>query len=167
MAFLTAAELVNCYDEKRIRQLLSDTNVPISGSLDANGTLLQLIDEAEAEILAAAETGERYDETQLLNLTGSGAALLRRLCADLTFSYIVSRRGQGAADIERQCPRHNIAQRMLEQLRLGNRVFPGVEEAEQAGLPDLGNRNELKSPRTFTDVASRIFPVRQDNINRY
>lgn len=165
LAFLTGDQFANSYDERKIRQLLQDQNVPITGGLSGNGVLEQIMLEATGEILAACETGERYTEGQLQALAddtaSAGGAVLRRLCADLTFAMLVARRGQSAADVDRQCPRYSIARSMLEQLRMGSRVFPGAEEASNAGLPSIGNVNpnlNLNRPNLLTSKASRLFP---------
>jgi len=164
MAFLNADQLVAAYDDRRVRQLLSDSGTPVTGDLDSNTTLTQLIGEATGEIVAATASGERYNEDDLQDLADSdttGGFLIRRLCADLVMALLVSRRAQSAADVDRQVPRYNAALRLLEQLRQGSRVFPTLEEGRDGGTPALGNENPRLNPNRptlFSDRASRAFP---------
>jgi hypothetical protein len=166
MAFLTGSQLTLMYDERGVRQLIGDLNVASTDSLDTNPVLLELISQAEAEILAAALTGERYSVDDLNGLITAdppvvGAAMLRRLTADLTYAYLVSRRAKGATSVESQVPRFRQAQMMIEQLRLGQRVFPNIPEVQEAGLPSIGNVHPQTNPNRpiySADIAHRIFP---------
>lgn len=168
MALLSANTLLAAYDENVIRENLSDNRVKVVGDLGGNSYLQEILLQASAEVLSAAEIGERYSQTELeamaADSSSAGGALLRRLCSDIAFAMIMARRGRSVADVSRLCPRYGPALVMLEQLRMGNRVFPGAAAAEAAGLPTLGNRDgtNLNSPRLFTQQAHRVFPNRCD-----
>ena len=164
--YITAAQFLKAYDTRRVRDLLSDSGTPVAANdVATDPNLLQILAEASEEVAAAALVSKRYTTAQLTAMAASSTSgfLLRRLTADLAFSLLVARRGQGAADIERLCPRHREAQRQLEQLRLGVALFPLIDDTHaEAGLPDTVNVDALTNPDRIdklTAKASRLFPA--------
>lgn len=171
MAYCTVAQFTANYDSRRVCSLLSDSGSPVTvNDLDTNAVLIQLLEEASEEVAAAALVGKRYTTAQLTALGSSTTSgfLLRRLVSDITFALVVSRRGQGAADIERLCPRHREALRQLDLLRSGIEIFPGIDDTHaEAGLPASVNLLSTTNPNrrdTLTTQARRLFPPSCDRV---
>lgn len=171
MAYATPDQFLLYYDVRRVSQLLSDTGTPVSLSdVSSNAVLIELLAAASEMVAAAAFVGKRYTTTDLDNLSVSATAgfLLRKIVIDLTFALLVTRRGQGAADLERLCPAHAEALRLLEQLRQGYTLFPGIDDTHaDAGLPSTANLDsniQLFKFTKFTAKANRLFPFSCDRM---
>jgi hypothetical protein len=166
VALITAAQFLNFYDKRRINQYLSDSGSPLgSGEITDDENLAVILGAASEEVLSAVLVGERYttDQLEALSLEEETGFLLRRLVADLAYTIIVSRRGQGAADIERLCPRHAEAQKQLDQLRSGWAIFPGIDELlyAEAGQPAIVDTDSINNANRITKLtakANRMFP---------
>jgi phage gp36-like protein len=145
MAYCSGAEFLQRYDSRRVAQLVSDdgTVVPFAG-LTGNGNILAALEDATAEINAAVLVGKRYTARQLepnptdggpLYLTLNGYYLLKRLCSDLAFGYLVARRGLSAGESGSLAPRFEQAMAMIDRIRYGERIFDLADQsAADAGL---------------------------------
>lgn len=166
MAYITAAQFVRVYDSRKIVQELSDSGSPVlEADLDTNANLADILGMASEMVASAALVGKRYTVAQLAALAASSDSgfLLRKLVADLAFAILVGRRGRSAADVDRLCPAHRQALLSLEQLRNGERLFPGITDGQhaEAGLPGSTDTQSPTNPNrliTFTTKASRLFP---------
>jgi hypothetical protein len=173
MAYSTPDQFLLYYDVRRVSQLLSDSGTPV-GLVDVptNAVLLELLSAASEMVAAAALVGKRYTTANLETLADSASAgfLLRKLVIDIAFALLVIRRGQGAADVDRLCPAYSEAQRLLEQLRLGYTLFPGLDDPHaEAGLPAVANLQGSTQTNRITKLtakAHRIFPFHCDRIVR-
>jgi hypothetical protein len=173
VAYITVAQFLRLYDSRRVAQLLSDSGIPVvSGDLATNENLIDILAIASEQIAAAVIVGKRYTLQQLEDLAENEdyGFLLRRLVADLAWAGIVSRRGTGATELQRLCPSLNWCEQQLDMLRLGQHIFPGIEDADHpaAGLPSSANINATSNPNRvskFTDKASRLFPFDCNRLN--
>lgn len=139
MAYATGAELVVRYDARRIAQLVADDGQQVaSGSVAAHAVVEALLEDATAAINSAVYVGKRYVAADLSSgLTASGGYLLKRLCCDLAFGYLVARRGLAADEVGKLAPRYAEALQYLDLLRQGERIFDTADGSHaEAGLMD-------------------------------
>jgi len=168
MAYLTAAQFLRKYDERRVRQLLSDSGSPTAGDLATDDNLSDLLSMASEMIAAAVLVGKRYTLDQLTELATSTSYgfLLRQLTADLAYGLLVARRGTSAADLTRLAPTYALALQQLEMLRNGHCLFPGLsnDQHPDADLPAFTDAKDANNPNRqtfFTDTSYRLFPFSQ------
>ncbi len=129
MAYLTGAEFLQRYDARTVGDLVQDTGARVTTNLATDTNLLAMIADASGWVESACYVGNRYTSADLTALTGSSAALLKRLVADISFAFLRQRRGY---DLE-QFPLVQESFNMLDRLRLGERVF------DIAAVKDAGN----------------------------
>lgn len=155
--YVTPAQMIVYYDERRILQLVSDDGVDAAvGDLSNTGSdayvlLAALILATDAEIDSALQVGQRYDRLDLeamitaADTQGSQtatewaaakkrASILRRLAADLTYGALIGRRGFSEEIMKAQAPRYEIAQQQLAALGDGGRIFD-LDAPKTAGVP--------------------------------
>lgn len=169
MPYASVDNFIASYDVRMICKELSDTGTPIAaGDLAANTTLLQLLNEASDIILASCLVGKRYSADDLTTLAASatGGFLLRRLCSDLAYGMLVSRRGRAASDVAKLAPAFvQVHSLYLPQLRAGEILFPSVADElySDAGTPslvDLTAYNPNTPSNLYTTlIGTRLFPV--------
>lgn len=158
--YATRTEVIQFKDARDIGDLVADDGNRVSeANLATDSNFLLAIQAASGEIEAACLIGNRYTTSDLENLTGNSAALLKRICADVTMKVLWDRR---EADQHGERRKYAIerAEKWLDQLRKGERVFnvTGVLDAGVAGQvkPSLTNRD---NQRSWARQARRIFPV--------
>lgn len=156
---MTPDQFILRYDKNRVADLLTtDTASPVDPeNLSGDACLLALIDDACGEVDAAVTVGNKYTVDELEDLTGTSAAFLVRLCADLTWGYCLAFKGLGDADVKAQAPRYAEAKRLLEEIANGSMVF-GVAASREAGLPFVTTPdNQLtNSPTLWNDSFGRF-----------
>lgn len=139
-SFADTSDLTVYYDSRRVRELCSDTGVPIAeGDLATNAVALAALARATEMVLMAVRQGDEYSEDELQTLaddddTGAG---LRGLVCDLAFGVLVMRRGIAASDQDRLSPAYRSAQQTLQLISAGELIFPRIdgEEHADAGKP--------------------------------
>jgi hypothetical protein len=175
MAYCTVAQFIKNYDNRRIRELLSDSGTPVAQSdLASNTTLAQLLSEASELVQAAVSVRKKYTHAELLAMSASATHgfLLRRLTADLAYGLLVARRGTPAADLARIAPQWTWAQGVLADLRLGEMVFPleSDESHPEAGLPGVSDMTTNTGTDTFCSISGRtngrLFPGADSSCGR-
>lgn len=136
MAYATGAEFTTRYDARRLAQLVADDGVQVaSGTVATNNVLLAALEDASAAINSACYVGERYDASSLGALTTNGEYLLKRLCCDIAFGYLVARRGLSTDETNKLAPRYVEALAYLDLLRKGERIFDTADGSNaNAGL---------------------------------
>lgn len=142
-AYLTGDQFLQCYDARRVGQWLSDNDTPLTPAESASSAILaELVRQAGKMIDSAATNAARYSRQDLGSLAADveNGGLIRRLCADLAYGLLAKRRGYSAAEVAELAPGYVEAMSMLDQLRLGERIFdlPGVPEAGLPGVVRLG-----------------------------
>jgi len=164
-AFCNSTQFLQYTDTNRVCELLSDDvdGVPIPvAQLATNATLQEIFDAATQEIVSACQIGNRYTVGELIclyndnqggevtliaglytitvntgvTITGVGAKL-RRLCAQLAWGELVGRKKFTGEEFAKMAPGYKQALADLEQLRLGERIFPSVTGTPEAGLPGV------------------------------
>lgn len=170
MAYATPADFLFAYDARRVAELLSDTDNPVTPDDIANNeTLLRLLEDASAEVRLACRVGERYtaDHLAALAVDPTHKYSLIRLVNDICYAFLVSRRGYSSKELQDLAPNWERAQQMLEWLRLGERVF------DASGAPEAGAAVDVITPLqstrcTIVSKASRLFgPISVGGNDRY
>lgn len=129
MSYATITDFTNAYDSRILGDLVSDSNVRVI-QLFGNPVLQAILDQAAGQIDTAAYQSQRYSNLDLTSLTGQDLAVLVRLNVDIGYGLLRQRRGERL----QLYPQVLKAEQMLEDLRLGKRVF-AVGGAEVAGNP--------------------------------
>ena len=164
-AFADAAALIDRFDERTVRDLLSDTDIPApEADLSTNARLTVILNAASGAILAAALAGNNYTEAELNALTGISAAWITDITCQLAFCRLARRRPQ-RFELEYLKSLEEPVNETLDQLRHGKRVLP-IDSHLSASLPTIDGptavdyeRMNLISSRTrnfYPNVASRL-----------
>ncbi len=153
------------YDVRSVCELLSDTGTPVSqDDVEADEKLTAILAEASGEVESAACLGQRYviDETRndLAALTGNSAAFLAGMVAHLAMYSLWCRRPAMMMNVEPP-PLFKKAEKFLEQLRLGERVF-GILEAHKAAKLEAGadTAADVEARNGLVVEAGRLFGTR-------
>lgn len=157
--YATVADWRSRYDEREIAQLVSDSGTPVAlAGLDTDDVALEILQDAEGEVIAALLAGGRYTTTDLTGLATAGEALLKRLICDLAMTMLMERRLE--YDPEKYAAREKRVQDRLNDLRDGKNVFglPAEIEAGQValGTPSLVQRTQQTLIR---DRTKNYFPA--------
>ncbi len=140
--FLTNPQFLQRYDSRRVGNMVLDNYTQASATDLANPStaagliVQQMIEDASEMILAAATVAARYS---LGDLLAYGGNQLLRLTADLTWGLILTRRALATEDFKAQAPFYQGALDQLEALRRGERIFYGVPNVPEAGLPAIAS----------------------------
>ncbi len=159
MALATADNMLARYDERVIRDLLSDDGSKVTGSISSNPKLLELLESASGYVLAAASNGSNYTEAELAGLTGSAAALLADIVCMIAMVKLMRRRGNKMNhEILREW--NDSAEQYLDQLRKGQRIFP-VAEHQAAGLMTVGGPSvvQIQNMNLITNLVPNFYPA--------
>ena len=139
------SDLLNCYDNNRLADLVVDGTAR-PASLAGNTILLAMLQQASGMIDAACQRGQKYSQTDLLNIASgfdplnvqinmqTSQALMVRLTCDLAYGLLVGRRGYSAEDSQAEAPRYAEALKTLKLLADGDMIFV-TAGALAAGLP--------------------------------
>jgi hypothetical protein len=154
------------YDVRRLKELCSDSGTPVAtGDLSADPVLSHALNRATEMVLSAARVGEEYTEEDLQELADSSTAGydLRGLVCDLAYGLLVMRRGTGAADMDRLSPAFGAAQRTLQAISDGSRIFSRIDGGQHAdaGTPrtaDLTTQTTTPSTSFAAAASRRLIP---------
>lgn len=121
-------------------------------------TLNQMIEDAEAVLLAAACVAARYS---VQDLTLYGGALLQRVVCDLAAGEVLKRRMRAVSDEKALSAAYTEGLEYLEALRRGERIFYAVPNVPEAGLLTTAGLNPVPgvNPPLLTQLAARSFGV--------
>ena len=122
MAYATPQDLLIRYDERRVADLVSDTGTRSAAPL-TSPVVAAVLEDAAGILDSACRVGGRYSLTDLANMSGSGHSLLVRLSCDIAYSLLVARRGYSTTDMKVMAPQMDWANKMLDDLRKGDRVL--------------------------------------------
>ena len=139
------SDLLNCYDNNRLADLVTDGGSR-PASLTGNTILTAMLQQASGMIDAACQRGQKYSQTDLLNIASgfdplnvqinmqTSQALMVRLTCDLAYGLLIGRRGYSAEDSAAEAPRYAEALKQLDNLAHGDWIFV-TAGALAAGLP--------------------------------
>jgi phage gp36-like protein len=133
-AYATYQDMTKRYDERTIKDLVSDSGVP-AVSLSGNGNLEACLDDATGAIKAALLVGGMYQESDLDSLSGESGEYLKRITCEIALAYLILRRPDKYGKASQEVRESQEA--LLEMFRGGARVF-NIDENKAAGLPTIG-----------------------------
>lgn len=166
MAFATAADVVTRFDDRVVRDLLSDTGEPAT-DIDTNPNLLAILNSASGHVLSAAISGNNYTEaeiTALIAANGMGAAIVVDMVCQIAFCKMMRRR-PGKFPPETIAGMEESVNEWLTQLRQGKRLLPIDNHVEASAVTIDGptaldyQRLNLITSRTqnfYPSVSSRL-----------
>lgn len=159
-AYATADDLIERYDERIVRDLLSDDGVPVSKKLTTVDRLTSQLTAASGRVEAAALCGKLYTTEQLEALTGNSLALLKELVCDLTMIRLIMRRPEKFDDEHRKVLREETEE-YLSMLRKGERLFD-IDANIEAGLPSIDGPTATTYQRLnmIPDRVKNYYPAR-------
>lgn len=166
----TATDMVAFFDERTIRDLLSDTGEPVIGDLADNVKLQGLLKAASGRLEAACFVSDLYTAAELDDLTDNSRSLAAEIVSTLVMVNLMRRRAKPeSAELLKGWI--DQAEGYLQQLRNGARLFDvndsnTHQEAGQAKISwptiqqiDDGNRITRRTQHFYPDTA-RDLPVR-------
>lgn len=185
-SYATAADVVSRYDIRRLSQFLSDTGTPVCTNAEiSNGTcatnvmplntnLANLIKDASNKVLMSCRVANRYLQSDLDKIyadTDRRESLVRVVC-DITWGYVMMRRGLGLREVSNLAPGFDEAIKTLQMLERGMLVFddaaPDGTDAPLAGVevetvlapggPNSRNPNSCGCNALWTAQVAPIFP---------
>jgi hypothetical protein len=133
MAHATPEDLIHFHDEMVVSDLLSDSGEPIVDLANHPG-LLALLRAAAGRVEAACSVANLYQPKELAQLAGNSEALLKEIECDLAMIRLLRRRPGKYEAIQAQV---KDAEDYLDRLRKGERIFGGIAEVREAGLPQV------------------------------
>lgn len=166
MAYATAQDLIDRYDPRLLGDVASIDGTQVSSSgLLTNPRVAQCLEDAEGEINAAVTVGQRYAPADLTAMTGADAAHLQRICCEIAWYLLLSRRIIVVTDEYLKMAGDKYADH-LENLRQGKRVF-AIVDVREAGLPtlatpssvDLNNLNTIAARSRGHFYPARVMPA--------
>lgn len=169
MAHATVSDLLMRYDSRRIADLVLDTDqratdVELAGNSTAGLVVQTALSDASGMINSSILAGGRYKLEDLLAMTTDSKGYLKRLCCDLAYGLLISRRGYGGADLDAMTSRSKESEAILELLRTGERIFE-IEKNEQASTPQQAQVS--RTINLFSNELDRYFGMRQSTANEF
>lgn len=135
MSFATPAEFLERYDARIFGDVVRDNDEQATpAELLTDPNLQAALNDASGLIESACLVGERYTPTDLEALTGNSLYHLKRICCDVAMALLLQRRP--SSDPDKDTERLEIAEKHLDKLRDGERVFYRGDNVDQAGVPD-------------------------------
>lgn len=167
MAHATVSDLLMRYDLRRIADLVLDTDQrataeELAGNSTAGLVVQTALSDASGMINSAILAGNRYLLVDLQNMTADSKGFLKRICCDIAYGLLISRRGYGGADLDAMTSRAKESEAVLELLRTGERVFE-IEKNENAEIPQQAQIS--KAINLFSGELDRYFGIRQSAAN--
>ena len=162
--YCTPAAMLQFHDWQQCSDLLRDGDNPRpdAAAVAVSPTLALMLSAASGELDSAAIAGSRYNPSDLAILTGTGAAFLQKIVADLAFWRLQQRRQPVSADPNR-VPGAMQALEALDKLRKGERIF-AFAEVQDAGLPSYVDMAGGQNPNS---VILQAFPLFGSHGNPY
>lgn len=169
MAHATVSDLLMRYDLRRIADLVLDTDQrataeELAGNTTAGLVVQTALSDASGMINSSILAGGRYKLEDLQAMTIDSKGYLKRLCCDIAYGLLISRRGYGGADLDAMTSRSKESEAVLESLRTGERVFE-IEKNEQASTPQQAQVS--KTINLFSNELDRYFGMRQSTANEF
>ena len=164
--YATDEQLTQRYDERTIKDLLSDDGTTLT-TLTGNAKLTALLAEASGRINSAVRMGAQYTQTQLAALItqdDEDTALLVGLCCDITMALLLRRRPEKFKTAMGMLT--EIDKNFLEPLRTGTHVFDIDVRGDAAAIAqgDEVNTADVIRTRPITHRAIGYYPSRPGNL---
>lgn len=139
--YILPADMLVFYDANKVGELSSDTGTAATAAELANSAstpysiVIRAIRSAASDLDTHCQQGKRYTRSDLEAIIAAAlaapsdeakqkrAATIQQVVADLTFGYLMARRGYSAAQMDALAPRYREALTVLEQLANGTTVF--------------------------------------------
>jgi|TARA_R100000501_G_C2621970_1_gene115227 hypothetical protein len=156
-SYITTAELVESFDDRMVKQLVSYDGTPET-DLTTNAAALNAIEKASAEVESFAMRGGLYTAQNLSDLKDADDWSLKSLTSTLTMKHLFrGKTGNIPPDMQAMVAE---ATQTLEDLRDGKRVFnlSTTHGAGKASVHVISSnvRGNLNMPSD-----SKYFPTRQ------
>lgn len=170
-SYATPADMLVHYDIRTVADLVNDQGTrtggspnPIPASVEANTTLIKIMNAAAGIIEAACLRSVRYAVADLQALTGCSKEFLIQINCDLAMGLLYRRR----PDKGQIPPFFTAAMAWLEQLANGEAVF-AFAETEDAGLPRayVETAQDVIERSMVAQQACRYFGVTADELNPF
>jgi phage gp36-like protein len=164
VAYADADDLVYRFDERVIKDLLSDDRSPVE-SLHGNLRIEAALDDASGRIDGALQVGGQYTTDDLEGLTSNSLALMKRITCELAMAYLLSRRPELFGG-QRYEALQKSSEEYLERLRRGDRLFASSAEHVAAGLPSVDGPTATDYNRLnlLPDRTQRYYPSRSSRL---
>ncbi len=167
--YASAADLLSRQDVGLVGQLCVDngqvaTAADIIDPLTVGGfNVLTALLDASGEVEYAATRGERYQPSDLQQLTGASLGFLKRVTCDIAMMNLYDRR-DGQNPPQNVLEKYKRAQEFLQQLVSGERVFGDLEN-QSAGPPKQAffTSQDLIANRLASATWPRMFGRRLNN----
>ena len=156
MAFATVAQFLNRYRPAEIGDYVSNDGNRVSETgLATDLVLLAALESATSEIKSAAFVADKYQPSDLDDLTTAGDAFLLDLTSDLAMARLLLR----VNILEAIPPQVEEARKWLAMLRLGERIF-NVDENKTVTTRGFLTTTTISELNLARDHAGRFFPGR-------
>lgn len=156
--YCDAAKLVEYFDNREIRSLLSDTGQSVDGNLANDPKLAEMLKSASGRLEGACFVSENYSAEELASMSENSLALAAEICANLTMGMLMRRR-IGRVSLEQCQAITDHAEDYLQQLRNGARLFDVGRHAE-AGKPSISwpTPVQLNDLNAITSRTQNFYP---------
>lgn len=144
MAYATATDMINRFDSRTMGDVVSDDgDAATEAELATDSKLAAALASASGEVESAVLAGGMYSITDLAGLTGNAQALLVDLTCSIAMCKLLKRRVSERTEalMKVTC---DDAREKLTELRRGDAVFGGTDNATDGTLP------ETTGPTTVT-----------------
>lgn len=158
--YCDAATLLQFFDERQVRDLLSDTGQPAPGDLADDEKLAEALKAASGRLEAACLVSEHYTTAELATMSENSLALAAEICSALVMGILMRRRF-GRVNAEQVKAITQWAEDYLQQLRNGARLFDVGKHAE-AGKPELkySTPAQIQNQNGITVRTQNFYPSR-------
>lgn len=134
---VTAADMIERYDERTLGDLCSDDGTGLTGSYLTDSTkMATAISSATGQVKASLLKANRYTADQLDALEDDGLAYLKDLTCAIAWWFLWRRRPAESTEAEQRKEARETAETYLDQLRKGI-ITLDVAAAQEAGEPDV------------------------------
>lgn len=166
MPYATAADFVQRFDERTVKDLVSDSGAPAS-DLTSNTTLAALLSEASGRVNAAIRAGAVYTQDNLASLIAQedeDTAMLVGVTCDIAMALLLRRRPErfeASMQLLKQ-----IDTDFLDPLRRGERIFDidDREDVAQAAEADKITTADINRSNPITHRTRRFYPARATSL---
>jgi len=166
----TVSDLLSFYDERTIRELLTDSEVAITGDLTLNARLASMLRSSTGRLESACYVSGNYTPEELSNLADNAQALAAEIICSLVMVTLMRRRPE-RYPVETIKMMHDDSEAYIQQLRNGERLFEinanrtheeaGKEKISWPTIEQINDRNAItRRTKHFYPDTTRDLPLR-------